>query len=185
MRLRDSVRPPQRLESELFYQPTPQRSSRRGGTPSRPTYIDFNPNLPPAAFPTLKAPCPVTDIQGYPHGRDEQNEGYQSDIQMADASSSPQRDLLCHPDRETDDEIEDVPVEDMDNYLASNGPQNQIYTRNMAIIAGFGQQSQIPTAVDDVDADVTDCAGDNEATRLEVGQFVQGFLSSCVREIKD
>lgn len=168
MRLRDSVRPPQRLESELFYQPTPQRSLRRATTPARPPYIDFNPNLPPAAFPTLSTPRRPGEIQCQSRENDQRNKDRDGDIQMDDASSSPQRTPYRHADRELDDELEGIPIEDMDNYLASNGIQNTVYNRNMAIMAESDHESSTSTAVDDMDEDMADSGGGNETGRLDV-----------------
>ncbi|KAJ9243367.1 hypothetical protein DTO169E5_2949 [Paecilomyces variotii] len=168
MRLRDSVRPPQRLESELFYQPTPQRSLRRATTPARPPYIDFNPNLPPAAFPTLSTPRRPGEIQCQSRENDKRNKDRDGDIQMDDASSSPQRTPYRHADRELDDELEGIPIEDMDNYLASNGIQNTVYNRNMVIMAESDHESSTSTAVDDMDEDMADSGGGNETGRLDL-----------------
>ncbi|KAL1856707.1 hypothetical protein Plec18170_003678 [Paecilomyces lecythidis] len=162
MRLRDRVRPPQRFESELFYQPT----LRRPATPAQPTYIDFNPNLPPAAFPTLTIPHPPEKRQSKFHGNEQRHKDHEGDIQMDDAPGSPQRTLYRHIDRETDDELEDVPVEDVDNYLASNGPQNRVYSRNMAIMAESDHDSSTSTAMDDTDEDVAN-GGGHEAGSLD------------------
>lgn len=56
MRLRDSVRPPERYKAEEFSAPfTPKSTQERQGQ-HVPAYVDYNPNLPPAAFPTLDKP---------------------------------------------------------------------------------------------------------------------------------
>ncbi|GAD96561.1 hypothetical protein AOR_1_1024194 [Paecilomyces variotii No. 5] len=153
MRLRDRVRPPQRFESELFYQPTPQRSLRRPA-PAQPAYIDFNPNLPPAAFPTLTTPRPPEKIQSQSQGNGQRDKDHEGDIQMDDAPGSSQGTLYHHADTETDDELEGIPMEDVDNYLASNGPQNTVYSRNMAIMAESDNESSASTVIDDMDGDV-------------------------------
>ncbi|KAL5364043.1 hypothetical protein BJX96DRAFT_187521 [Aspergillus floccosus] len=56
MRLRDSVRPPERYKADEFYAPFTPKSARERSSQPVPTYVDYNQNLPPAAFPTLDRP---------------------------------------------------------------------------------------------------------------------------------
>ncbi|KAL2006422.1 hypothetical protein VTN00DRAFT_9090 [Thermoascus crustaceus] len=135
MRLRESIRPPERYASELFYQPTPQRSLRNGRNTKAANYIDFNPNHPPAAFPTLDEPRPTGSPQTQKRSEDQQTEDQNGDIHMRDATVPSGNG--ARPGRvnaETVDELDDIPIDEIENYLASNGPRNPIYARNMAII---------------------------------------------------
>ncbi|KKZ68335.1 hypothetical protein EMCG_06011 [[Emmonsia] crescens] len=62
LRGRDAIKPPKRYDEEMFMKPTPPppaHNEPRGYDPNvwRPTFpsplVDFNPDLPPAAFPTI------------------------------------------------------------------------------------------------------------------------------------
>lgn len=56
MRLRNTIRPPERYKAEEFYAPFTPRSARDRSGQRVPAYVDYDPNLPPAAFPTLDRP---------------------------------------------------------------------------------------------------------------------------------
>ncbi|PGH06323.1 hypothetical protein AJ79_06566 [Helicocarpus griseus UAMH5409] len=67
LRGRNSIKPPKRYDDEMFVKSTPPTASRdepRGYIPSGsrpaapPPFVDYNPNLLPAAFPTLDQPRP-------------------------------------------------------------------------------------------------------------------------------
>ncbi|OJJ49916.1 hypothetical protein ASPZODRAFT_139261 [Penicilliopsis zonata CBS 506.65] len=69
MRLRQEIRPPQRLEDELASSSPISNRSYRFHHALRPrhqplpiSYVDFNPNLPPAVFPTLELPQALTPV---------------------------------------------------------------------------------------------------------------------------
>lgn len=136
MRLRETIRPPERYASELFYQPAVQRSLRNGRNSKAPNYIDFNPNHPPAAFPTLDKPRPTGDPQTQKKSQDRQTEDQDGDIHMRDAPVSRHggAESGC-VDADTVDELDDISIDEIENYLASNGPQNPTYAKNMAIMA--------------------------------------------------
>ncbi|KAK2795734.1 hypothetical protein FQN52_003583 [Onygenales sp. PD_12] len=76
LRRRHTIRPPKRYEGEASIQPTrpppppePRVYMPRGARPSiRPPFIEYNPNLPPAAFPTLDAPQPSQQHTREPNG---------------------------------------------------------------------------------------------------------------------
>ncbi|KAI9038787.1 uncharacterized protein KD926_010243 [Aspergillus affinis] len=118
MKLRSSIRPPKRFNSEEFECPYSEVNLRR--TPKsieRPPIIEFNPNLPPAAFPTLDKPRP-------PGSNDDKIDNGQdsSDEEM---------------------EFEDLAFTEIENLKASNGPLNPIYLRNMALMANAGRGSHM------------------------------------------
>jgi hypothetical protein len=140
MELRETVRPPQRYDAEFIYTPARRRNLRRT---SAPTYVDYNPNLPPAAFPTLDKPRPVSDGQiEHSQSRKTDRDG---DVDMD------------NNDEENDglDELQHIQIHDVDNYLASNGTQNSTYAKN---IERLGQIKRTSSH----DSDTTWSQGDGE-----------------------
>lgn len=147
MRLRDSIRAPLRYGEDEYE--TPSRISLRHGYDDsfddsielgesgrprpqkrrRPNTVPFNPNLPPAAFPSLSRPQP---------GRDRttsvQNRGIGDSQQNTPASE------VAHPLRNAWSTstvpsslsgIEHVPIDQLDNHVASNNMDNPVYARNV------------------------------------------------------
>lgn len=168
MRLRETIRPPERYASELFYQPTPQRSLRNGRNTTAPNYIDFNPNHPPAAFPTLDEPRPTGNPQTQKRSEDQQTEDQDGDIHMCDATV-PSRNG-ARPGRvsvETVDELDDIPIDEMENCLASNGLHNPMYANNMAIMAECASDDGMMWGSDEND-EIDQChdSGNAEACQL-------------------
>ncbi|KAL1969408.1 hypothetical protein VTN77DRAFT_8846 [Rasamsonia byssochlamydoides] len=139
MRLRESVRPPQRYDAEFVYQPTTRRGPRSS---SARNYVEYNPNLPPAAFPTLDKPRPVINSQS------QQSQGrktdWDGDVDMEDDNDN--------------DELRHISIHDIDNYAASNGPQNPIYARNMAKLDQISRESS-------QDSDMSESQGDGDSNQ--------------------
>lgn len=155
MRLRESIRPPQRFDSELFYQPVPQRSLREAKNPgSSPSYIDYNPNLPPAAFPTLDKPRPA--------GETDQKSRSQREPRQVKPDGGEHAIHSKTRDKKADFGVdyEDIPIDKLENYAASNGRLNPVYVKNMAVMAGLGQNSTL-TGDDMDDSDPEDVKARN------------------------
>jgi hypothetical protein len=107
------------------------RSSRLSRLPH---FIDYNPDLPPAVFPTLDEPRPACNLQ------------MQMKTQCtSEAMVTQKSDIMAQQEGihvrfkgvEVRDSVQDVPIDEIENFLASNGPQNLTYASNMAAIAGF------------------------------------------------
>ncbi|EIT78809.1 hypothetical protein BDV35DRAFT_79275 [Aspergillus flavus] len=140
MRLRDSVRPPERYESEHFYTSLGQKSLRQNRNTNRPPYIDFNPNLPPAVFPTLdlhRPEVPESDKGAQRRGGEE-----------ADNATTPQhgREQAGNHGETKDNnvtrvDLEDISISQVENYVSSNGDLNQVYIQNMATMAAVDSSS--------------------------------------------
>ncbi|KAB8237429.1 uncharacterized protein BDW43DRAFT_307704 [Aspergillus alliaceus] len=151
MRLRESIRPPERYESEHLYTPLVQRPLRQCRNAILPPYIDFNQSLPPAAFPTINFPRPPVP------GADNSVQGQQ----IAHSTCSHQRrDQSRHhgeikDNREARVDLEDIPINQIDNYIASNGDLNPVYVKNMATMAIAGSSSTdndiTPEEADDIE----------------------------------
>jgi hypothetical protein len=101
-------------------------------------YVDYNPDLPPAAFPTLDEPLPKRNSK-----TKERNDKVEK-VADAQMSNTP-RQSLCVPAQyetaETEDDLVDIPIGDIENYISSNGPQNPRYASNMARIARLNATS--------------------------------------------
>lgn len=140
MELRGTVKIPQRLEDETAYEKNPRQVRRRAKDRAPRQYIDWNPNLPPAAFPTLERP------------RTPQKVGDRISIQ----------DRTIHPDhkgghatrsqdggtRNGSDKTKTAGVrlsalisDSFENSVASNGDLNPIYEKNMAQMTNAGEES--------------------------------------------
>ncbi|GIK04579.1 hypothetical protein Aspvir_008662 [Aspergillus viridinutans] len=159
MRLRERIRPPERFNSELIITPSPKKTLREPRNPRTPRFIDYNPNLPPAAFPTLD---PANLSQSRP-GKQDRAKAEQNGVAKAvrrDASS-----IDFHgsdaEEKETWEKLEDISIDELEDLIASNGEFNPIYVRNMAIIATAETSSSSDMDMEDSDLDepMTDIDG--------------------------
>jgi len=130
MRLRDSIRPPKRFDAEEFYTPDSYQPHRRAVPKGKAQYIDFNPDLPPAAFPTLEWPR-VSEVRKI--ATQNQENGIQP---MEGVEQTGENNEKKATDKENENEVdfEHVPMDELENYVASNAELNPIYVRNMAIM---------------------------------------------------
>ncbi|KAF7597606.1 hypothetical protein BBP40_000084 [Aspergillus hancockii] len=135
MKLRESIRPPERYESENFYSPMSRRPLRQLKPQVAPSYIDFNPNLPPAAFPTLNYPRPAIPST---NGEDEQSSAGTSPYQPC-GQSGHHGGAIANNGTRADFEV--IPANQIENHMASNGNMNPVYVQNMATMAAAGTSS--------------------------------------------
>ncbi|KAJ5561633.1 hypothetical protein N7461_000394 [Penicillium sp. DV-2018c] len=94
--------------SELEVLGKPRSQKRR-----RTNTVPFNPNLPPAAFPTLDRP--------------EQKH----DSTSITSSQRPANSHVSSPPSSTEAPMNDVPLNELENHFASNNMDNPVYARNM------------------------------------------------------
>ena len=119
--------------------------------------VEFDPSLPPAAFPTLdiQRERRSSHAKGI-HGRDSQP--------TKDAS----RDLFSNRRGGQDgDEAERVdfqgiPLDHLESYVASNGEQNPVYVGNMAILGALKGNSTSSLEKEMEDSDLEVAANTNE-----------------------
>lgn len=149
MRLRGTVSAPQRLKGETTYKECPRQSLRRSRDPSLHRYIDYNPNLPPAAFPTLNEPrvsgkrdkkAPrqgnATQHQDEPRRKhqnrdDRVRNGRDRENITAGVNARAKPETLPEGWVMVDGDDHPIAV----SWVASNGDYNPIYTRNMNMMA--------------------------------------------------
>ncbi|KGO75222.1 hypothetical protein PITC_011280 [Penicillium italicum] len=146
MRLRDSIRAPLRYGEDEYE--TPSRTSLRAGYDDpfddsvelgesgrprpqkrrKPNTVPFNPNLPPAAFPSLSRPQPSREpTTAHNHGvSDSQQNTQASEVAL------PLRNIGSTPTvPPSPSGIEQVPIDQLDNHVASNNMNNPVYARNV------------------------------------------------------
>ncbi|KAE8333556.1 hypothetical protein BDV39DRAFT_52049 [Aspergillus sergii] len=156
MRLRDSVRPPERYESEHFYTSLGQKSLRQNRNTNRPPYTDFNPNLPPAVFPTLdfhRAEIPEPDKGAQRRGGEEADNATALQHGREQAGNHGE----TKDNHETRVDLEDVSISQVENYVSSNGDLNPVYIQNMATVAAVDSSSVSDDLHDETDGiDVQD-----------------------------
>ncbi|KAL4978443.1 hypothetical protein BDW66DRAFT_158238 [Aspergillus desertorum] len=153
MNLRKTIRLPQRFSPDHFYGPMSQRSLR-GDDKKQPAYIDYNPDLPPAAFPTLDRP----PASGY--GSDTQQKDNYVDRPEEASRRNIRRSLddlcaLTNPEGQREASptahVRDIPLDQLENYMASNGVLNPIWVDNMARMAAAGKDADGDMDMEDTD----------------------------------
>ncbi|CRG89658.1 hypothetical protein PISL3812_06697 [Talaromyces islandicus] len=136
MRLRSVIKPPKRyedeIESSVDREPQESRESRYSRRRAVLTnYVDFDPTLPPAAFPTLDHPQPLGE-QNCSEVKKEEEEDYDAGVYKL---PNTEREEENNGDGLSLVDYSHVPLQDFDNFVASNGPQNSQYAENMAILS--------------------------------------------------
>lgn len=166
MHLRDNINAPHRLENDDTYEESPRQSLRRSRAQPPRRYVDYNPNLPPASFPTLDEPR-------VPEKAD--TEVLEEKGQTIQSQPTPSNeDSGNHSDPDKQDTEARVDLKDVPNYslegwvlveedrhpiyvswVASNGDYNPVYTRNMDIMAHAGNDtSLVYSDMEDSDSEV-------------------------------
>src|SRR6267378_2460313 len=125
MRLRDTIKRPHTCESESIYLPKSQRGLRSSNlSPEFPHFIDYDPDLPPAVFPTLNEPRPAYNLQVQMRT---QCTSEAMVTQKSDIVTRRQGVHVRFKDVEVLGSVQDIPLGDSENFLVSNGPQNLTY----------------------------------------------------------
>ncbi|KAJ5228099.1 hypothetical protein N7489_008807 [Penicillium chrysogenum] len=172
MRLRDSIRAPQRYGEDEYE--TPSRVSLRHGyddsfddsmelgESGRPrpqkrrrlNTVPFNPNLPPAAFPSLSRPQSgrdsTTSAQNRGDGDSQQNtQGSQVGPELHGDGSTTAGPLPPSG-------MNGVPINQFENHLASNNMDNPVYARNVNVARMTGMNAALGSEDMDTSADSDD-----------------------------
>ncbi|KAJ5793847.1 hypothetical protein N7457_000446 [Penicillium paradoxum] len=147
MKLRDSIRAPLRYGEDDDFDESRRTSLRYGcddffddsvelGESGRPrpqkkrkpnNYVPFNPNLPPAAFPTLDRPQPARDPTRQNRAGDDKEDDRQANgilLPPLNERSAPALAPL---------EMEDVPMSRFEDHIGSNNMDNPVYARNVEL----------------------------------------------------
>lgn len=153
MRLRQTIRAPSRYEDEceLSTGVSPRRLPRRRKAAAEAEeeraipYVEYNPNQPPAAFLTLDHPLPAG--QNYHSLPTTTSPSAAAAANVSTGTEDADLEADEHRTDAFDSLHRGIPSEQLDNFIASNGPQNPQYKRNMALLARED---------DDFDLDISD-----------------------------
>lgn len=113
---------PAQVEAYEPAQDNNNKKVRQRREPVRPKIVDYDPNLPPAPFPTLSEPRPRGEIVPGHNIQPVQLNNANTNVGSQHASIQDIIDSGQH----------------FENYLASNNDQNVTYTTNMQIMAHAG-----------------------------------------------
>ncbi|THC93821.1 hypothetical protein EYZ11_006710 [Aspergillus tanneri] len=163
MKLRNNIRPPKRLNSEQFDSPYSQVSLRRTKNSASHSYVPYDPDLPPAAFPTLEQPR----APGQRNCDEEDNELHSETLKASQSQQDKWSTRLGLGQEDNDGQVdfEDIPLGQIENYIASNGDMNPVYKRNMAVMANT-EQYLLPVDSDSIDSEPDGVIEDNLDRRL-------------------
>jgi hypothetical protein len=151
MKLRETIRPPERYASDAFYHAGANRGARRRSTNHPgPPIVEFDPNLPPAAFPTLSEPH-SPGLEGLRIDENAPNIFDEVFAREREARFEASLHAFDHI-LPSHDEPQNTSSTSFNNFLASNGPQNPIYAENMRILASCTEATD--TSMSDSDGDV-------------------------------
>ncbi|GFF30176.1 hypothetical protein IFM46972_02846 [Aspergillus udagawae] len=151
MRLRESIRPPERFNSELIITPSPKKTLREPTNLRIPHSIDYNPNLPPAAFPTLDPANLSQSRPGEQNRAKAEQDGVTTAVQR-DASSIEFHGMDTE-EKEAWEKLEDISIDELEDLIASNGELNPIYVKNMESMATAETSSSSDMDIEDSDHD--------------------------------
>lgn len=151
MQLRGAVKAPRRLENETAYEEIPRVARRTRGRMTR-RCVDYNPNLPPAAFPTLEKPRLSQEHDNESTGQD--------GTTIPDNKRAPVTPVHNHNAYNLGDNIKmaerdlaGIPSDSLESSIASNGDLNPIYQKNMMKMANAGDAPAIYEDMDDSDSE--------------------------------
>ncbi|KAJ5291671.1 hypothetical protein N7478_000922 [Penicillium angulare] len=157
MRLRSTIRPPNRYgevsETETGSAlvvdstgPSPRSNGRSGRDHIQAHIMEFDPTLPPAAFPSLKQPRPlrVNGLHGILRQETDDLDLCQTIRHISWSQSLP--DSSANASDVYDRIIHSTPLNSIENQVASNTELNPIYVKNMAGMASqpSGHESSAP-----------------------------------------
>lgn len=155
MRLRNSIRVPVRYGEDD--PDTPRQTSLRSGKEDaldedytetgasgnprprkkrRTSHVQYDPSLPPAAFPTLDRPNSSTTPRTFqPASRSHKvpKSLQANSTLLPPRTPPPRRDEARKPDSLGSSELGDVPIDQLENHLASNTMANPTYGRNVKL----------------------------------------------------
>lgn len=161
---------PQRLEYEQLHEDSLQQKLHRSKASATPHYIDYDPSLPPAAFPTLDQPRVPQKVNGQVSGNGTTVQANDDEKRAPQDRGGRIHNGAGKTNKIMEIDLSDIPNNLVENYIASNGDLNPIYVRNMDVMAKAGQDTSL--AYGDMEDSESDCAivasPKNEATKVSL-----------------
>lgn len=163
MRLRGPAKAGQRLENENAVESShPQQKQHRSKSHGPSRYVAYDPNLPPAAFPTFDQPriphCQAHQVQTITTA----DEGGRT----LSRRSSGSRNGLRKRNNVAGVDLSGIPSDVLGNCIASNGDLNPIYVKNMGIMARAGQSPSSCVHREMEDSDTNDVMVDTPGREI-------------------
>lgn len=121
MELRKKIKRPQRYQPDHDKHPWESHISNALPPASATPFVDFNPDLPAAAFPTLEQPSIATRCPAL-----------SSETARSTVATEGGRSRIVQ--REEAGELLQPTDTSRESWLASNGPQNQIFMNNLQLL---------------------------------------------------
>ncbi|KAL3467582.1 hypothetical protein BJX64DRAFT_283506 [Aspergillus heterothallicus] len=148
MQLRETIRLPERLHQDHVYLPLSRKPLRKAKSALKPRCPEYNPDLPPAAFPTLDKQR--TGGNQNTKTNDDRENGARSleDMYQLTGSGNQEENSVMS-------EFKPVPMSVLENSMASNGIWNQTYLSNMAKLAVAGHFPAILDRMEESDDEET------------------------------
>lgn len=157
MRLRGPIKASQRMENENADESShPQQKRHRPKSQDLSRYIDYNPNLPPAAFPTFDQPRVPDNHARKVQPMQTAGEGGRA---LSRRSSGSRNDLRKR-NKVAGVDLNGIPGDVLGNFIASNGDLNPIYVKNMSIMARASQSPSSCVHREMEDSDTNDAMVD-------------------------
>ncbi|KAJ6075843.1 hypothetical protein N7499_007824 [Penicillium canescens] len=121
-------------------------------TKRKSTTKPFDPNMPPAAFPSLDRPHAKPQVRRLiikmPQSR--RHGGTDLPPPAAAAPEQKRRVTWCPTT------VDKVPMDNLENHVASNNDSNPVYVRNMAVMAGAALKDRFDTSDENEDTAMSD-----------------------------
>ncbi|KAL9028481.1 MAG: hypothetical protein Q9196_003154 [Gyalolechia fulgens] len=139
MELRKHRKAPRRYSRELEEESSPQTRPSKP-SPIKAKIIQYNPDLPPAVFPTLDPRQGLTDEKNLPDNHELTND--QKNARRPTSSSAPERDLTAATAPSRLQQPQTASASQTTKPGMDNGPGNPIWEKNMKLLDELDQRTE-------------------------------------------
>ena len=150
----------------------PQQKKHRSKSQGLSRYIDYNQNLPPAAFPTLYQPR-VPD--GHARQAQTTQTVHEGGRTLSRRSSGSRNDLRKR-NKVAGADLSGISSDVLGNCIASNGDLNPIYVKNMSIMARASQSPSSCVHREMEDSDTNDAMVDISGREMPKVSYLNSLL---------
>jgi hypothetical protein len=154
-------------------QPRPQKRRRTNTVP-------FNPNLPPAAFPTLDRSQPGRESTSKTSRQKRAVNDNRTDSHASGDLLPPSTDGGMLVDSVVPTGIDGVPLSQLENHIASNNMDNPVYARNVNMAQRTSADIEGTESMETSESDSDDSSPDATQALLDMVSFSSLLCSSIV-----